>query len=70
MATALQRRNCRVTTPESRLVLSWPEWRQHFALRFVVVDEWHRLLGTKRGCRPSWARPDCAHWCRTRVWGL
>ena len=40
-----------VTTPESlSLLLSWPEWRQHFAaLRFVVVDEWHELLGTKRG---------------------
>ena len=40
-----------VTTPESlSVLLSWPEWRRHFAaLRFVVVDEWHELLSTKRG---------------------
>lgn len=40
-----------VTTPESAsLLLSYadllPQWR---GLRCVVVDEWHELLGTKRG---------------------
>jgi ATP-dependent Lhr-like helicase len=40
-----------VTTPESlSLLLSWKEWRRHFAdLSFVVVDEWHELLASKRG---------------------
>jgi ATP-dependent Lhr-like helicase len=51
---AKQRRDmpqCLVTTPESAtLLLTYPESRDMFAsLRAVVVDEWHELLGTKRG---------------------
>ncbi len=40
-----------VTTPESlTLLLSRADWRERFAhLRAVVVDEWHELLGSKRG---------------------
>lgn len=40
-----------VTTPESlSLLLSYPEARESFAnLELVVVDEWHELLGSKRG---------------------
>ncbi len=40
-----------VTTPESlSLMLSRPDARDTFAdLRLVVVDEWHELLGNKRG---------------------
>lgn len=40
-----------VTTPESlTLMLSRADWRERFAhLRAVVVDEWHELLGSKRG---------------------
>ncbi len=40
-----------VTTPESlSLMLSRPEARETFAeLRCVVVDEWHELIGAKRG---------------------
>jgi len=40
-----------VTTPESlSLLLSYADVRQQFAsLRCVVVDEWHELMGTKRG---------------------
>lgn len=40
-----------VTTPESlALLLSYPETAAQFAgLRTVVVDEWHELLGNKRG---------------------
>ncbi len=40
-----------VTTPESLAVLlSQPAFAPHFAsLRMIVVDEWHELLGTKRG---------------------
>lgn len=40
-----------VTTPESlALLLSYPEAAANFAqLRCVIVDEWHELLGNKRG---------------------
>ncbi|MGJ3243261.1 MAG: ligase-associated DNA damage response DEXH box helicase [Opitutales bacterium] len=40
-----------ITTPESlSLLLSYPDWQQLFrSLQTVVVDEWHELLGTKRG---------------------
>ena len=40
-----------VTTPESlALLLSYPEAAENFAhLRAVVVDEWHELVGNKRG---------------------
>ncbi len=40
-----------VTTPESlSLLLSYPDAARHFArLRSIVVDEWHELLGNKRG---------------------
>lgn len=40
-----------VITPESlALLLSYPDTAPHFAaLRCVVVDEWHELLGNKRG---------------------
>ncbi|SJZ54236.1 ATP-dependent helicase Lhr and Lhr-like helicase [Lysobacter spongiicola DSM 21749] len=40
-----------VTTPESlSLLLSYPDTASHLAgLRCVVVDEWHELLGNKRG---------------------
>ena len=40
-----------VTTPESlTLLLSRADWRERLAhLDAVVVDEWHELLGTKRG---------------------
>jgi ATP-dependent Lhr-like helicase len=51
---ARQRRylpTCLITTPESlSLLLSYPESSHQFRhLRMVVVDEWHELLGTKRG---------------------
>jgi len=40
-----------VTTPESlSLLLSYPDAARRFRdLRAVIVDEWHELLGTKRG---------------------
>jgi ATP-dependent Lhr-like helicase len=62
-----------VTTPESlSLLLSRPDARHLFAeLRLVVVDEWHELLGNKRGVQTELAlarlrgfRPDL------RAWGL
>jgi ATP-dependent Lhr-like helicase len=62
-----------VTTPESlSLLLSRPDARHLFAeLRLVVVDEWHELLGNKRGVQTELAlarlrgfRPAL------RAWGL
>jgi len=40
-----------VTTPESlALLLSRPEAQEQFShLHLVIVDEWHELMGTKRG---------------------
>jgi len=75
-ARARQRRRlpqALVTTPESAsLLLSYadliPQWR---GLRAVVVDEWHELLGSKRGVQTELViarlralAPDL------RVWGL
>ncbi len=62
-----------VTTPESlTLMLSRADWRERFAhLAAVVVDEWHELLGSKRGVQVELAlarlrslRPSLP------VWGL
>jgi len=40
-----------ITTPESlSLLLSYPGGAEQFrSLRAIIVDEWHELLGTKRG---------------------
>jgi ATP-dependent helicase Lhr and Lhr-like helicase len=62
-----------VTTPESlSLLLSRPDAGSLFGdLRLVVVDEWHELMGTKRGVQVELAlarlrslRPEL------RTWGL
>lgn len=62
-----------ITTPESlSLLLSYPDVRPQFeTLRCVIVDEWHELLGTKRGTQTELClarlralRPNL------RVWGL
>jgi ATP-dependent Lhr-like helicase len=62
-----------VTTPESlTLLLSYPETRQQFrTLRCVIVDEWHELLGTKRGVQIELALARLRTWqSDLRVWGL
>ncbi|MBQ0148170.1 MAG: ligase-associated DNA damage response DEXH box helicase [Flavobacteriaceae bacterium] len=40
-----------ITTPESvHLLLATKNWRKFFEnLEFIVVDEWHELIGSKRG---------------------
>jgi ATP-dependent Lhr-like helicase len=62
-----------VTTPESMsLLLSYPDSPTRFeSLRAVVVDEWHELMGNKRGVQAELAlarlrklQPNL------RVWGL
>ena len=43
--------NVLITTPESlQLILSSKGWKKKFnSLQAIVVDEWHELLGSKRG---------------------
>ena len=62
-----------VTTPESlSLLLSRERASEQFAdLRVVVVDEWHELMGTKRGVQTQLALARLRGICpRLRTWGL
>ncbi|QJW98380.1 ligase-associated DNA damage response DEXH box helicase [Frigoriglobus tundricola] len=62
-----------VTTPESlTLLLTYPDAREKFAdLRCVVCDEWHELLGSKRGVLTELALARLrAFNPRLRTWGL
>jgi ATP-dependent helicase Lhr and Lhr-like helicase len=67
-----------VTTPESlSLLLSRTDVRELFTdLRLVVVDEWHELMGTKRGVQTELAlarlralRPDVHTWALSATIG-
>lgn len=62
-----------VTTPESlTLLLTRAQAREDFAtLRLVVVDEWHELLGNKRGVQLQLALARLRHWHPSLpTWGL
>jgi ATP-dependent helicase Lhr and Lhr-like helicase len=62
-----------VTTPESlALLLTREDAASLFAgLRAVVVDEWHELLGTKRGVQTELALARLRGWRPDlRTWGL
>lgn len=62
-----------VTTPESlSLLLTHPDGAGRFgALRCVVVDEWHELLGGKRGVQTELALARLRRWVPgLRTWGL
>jgi ATP-dependent Lhr-like helicase len=62
-----------ITTPESlSLMLSGPEAREKLSeLRLVVVDEWHELLGNKRGVQAELGLARLRRWNpRLRTWGL
>jgi len=62
-----------VTTPESlSLLLSNAEAREKLSeLRLVVVDEWHELLGNKRGVMTELCLARLRKWNpRLRTWGL
>jgi ATP-dependent Lhr-like helicase len=62
-----------VTTPESLTVLlSRPEAQQLFAqLDMLVVDEWHELMGNKRGVQAQLALARLRRWRPALVtWGL
>lgn len=62
-----------VTTPESlSLLLSQPDAQQRFArLDAVIVDEWHELMGNKRGVQVQLALARLRRWRPGMVvWGL
>ncbi|MEO6033776.1 MAG: ligase-associated DNA damage response DEXH box helicase [Verrucomicrobiota bacterium] len=62
-----------ITTPESlSLLLSYPGTREKMAsLRGIVVDEWHDLLGTKRGIQTELCLARLRNWFPAlRTWGL
>ncbi len=62
-----------VTTPESlSLLLSYPDSAPMFAaLRCVVVDEWHELMGSKRGIQTQLALARLRRLSPgMRTWGL
>jgi ATP-dependent Lhr-like helicase len=62
-----------VTTPESlHLLLSYSGAREKFDhLQLVVVDEWHELMGSKRGVLVELALARLRSWNRRlRIWGL
>lgn len=65
--------NALVTTPESlSLLLSYPDARERLSdLRAVVVDEWHELLGSKRGSQTELCLARLRSWNPAlRTWGL
>ncbi|HEY7396403.1 MAG TPA: DEAD/DEAH box helicase, partial [Gemmatimonadaceae bacterium] len=62
-----------ITTPESlSLLLTRDDSRELFTdLRVVVVDEWHELMGSKRGVQVELALARLRHLQPTvRTWGL
>ena len=62
-----------ITTPESlSLLLTRPDANELFStLRMIVVDEWHELLGNKRGVQTQLALARLRQWQPTLVtWGL
>ena len=62
-----------VTTPESlSILLSYPDTKQHLqSLRMVVVDEWHELMGSKRGVQTELGLARLRRWNpEMRTWGL
>ena len=62
-----------ITTPESlSLLLSYPGAQKKFnALDTIVVDEWHELMGSKRGVLAQLAMAHLQSWCPyVKIWGL
>lgn len=62
-----------VTTPESvSLLLARADARERLAsVRLVVVDEWHELLGNKRGVQAQLALARLSGWNpQLQVWGM
>ena len=53
-------------------MLSWPDTLERFSeLKLVVIDEWHELMGTKRGVQTELALARVRKLQpKARVWGL
>lgn len=65
--------SCLVTTPESlSVLLSYPGTREKLAtLRCVICDEWHELMGSKRGVQVELALARLRVWNPAlRTWGM
>lgn len=64
---------CLITTPESlSLFLTHDNFRANLdGLTTVIVDEWHELLGTKRGVQTELCLTRLRRWFpQLRIWGL
>lgn len=62
-----------VTTPESlSLLLTYADTREKLSdLKCIIVDEWHELLGTKRGIQTELCLTRLRHWFpKLQTWGL
>ncbi|NHZ97326.1 ligase-associated DNA damage response DEXH box helicase [Massilia sp. CCM 8734] len=62
-----------ITTPESlSLLLSHAAAQTQFAsLDMIIIDEWHELMGSKRGVQVQLALARLRHWkAQLVVWGL
>ncbi|MEK9619513.1 MAG: ligase-associated DNA damage response DEXH box helicase [Flavobacteriales bacterium] len=65
--------NILVTTPESlQLIISSKNWKNKFSfLNAVVVDEWHELIGSKRGVQVELCLAAIRHFnTSTSIWGI
>jgi ATP-dependent Lhr-like helicase len=66
--------DCLITTPESlHLLLSQKKATEYFKnLEAVVVDEWHELLGSKRGIQVELALSSFKEFCLNplKIWGI
>lgn len=64
---------CLVTTPESlSLMLTYEDFREKLGdLRCVIIDEWHELIGSKRGVQTELCLARLRRWVPAlRTWGL
>ncbi len=62
-----------ITTPESlHQLFSHADCRDYFSeLRAIVVDEWHELMGSKRGVQMELAMSHLKAFCPgLRIWGI
>lgn len=65
--------NILVTTPESlQLIISSKDWKNKFSfINTVVVDEWHELIGSKRGVQVELCLAAIRHFnTSTSIWGI
>lgn len=61
-----------ITTPESlHILLAQKDYPSRFGqLKCVVVDEWHELIGSKRGVQMELALSRLKNVSNTRIWGI